>query len=320
MKVGLFSCMKNEGPFILEWVAYNLNLGFDPIVIYSNDCTDGTSELLDALHAQGAIHHVKQNLAPDDVPQYTAAVQAYDHPAFADADWLMWMDADEFLVCSDYDNDIKSLATYIDAIADGVCINWLNFGDAGRPHWEPGLITENYTQRGVEDSSRHVMFKTLFKKSDKVRGFGLHRPFLKAGFRRDGRGMVNTAGIPMHEDIYRSGAHKRHALGNAPATLVAHEAAALFHYAVKSRDCYEMKRTRGQGTKAGNATDRASRFAEKYWNIYNQNAVTDQRILPYVDAIKAKIDDLTQDAATARAHTECNARYAEQLRLHRAKR
>lgn len=318
MKVGLFSCMKNEGPFILEWVAYNLVLGFDQIVVFSNDSTDGTAELLDALQGQGALTHVKQDLQPEEVPQYTAANRAYDHPAFAQMDWLMWIDTDEFLFCPNFDNNINSLATHIDSFADGVCINWLNFGDAGIAHWSPGLVTENYTRRGAENASRHVMFKTLFKKSAKVRGFGLHRPFLRAGFRADGREIVNTAGTPMHDDIYRSGAHKRHALGNAPSTLVAHDAAALFHYAVKSRDCYELKRTRGQGTKAGNAPDRASRFAEKYWRIYNQNEVEDTRMLSHVATTKAKMDTLTKDDATARAHQDCNERYAELLRLNRA--
>ncbi|MDA3888128.1 MAG: glycosyltransferase family 2 protein, partial [Allgaiera sp.] len=50
--------MKNEGPFILEWVAHNLAIGVDEIVIFSNDCTDGSDALLDRLHEMGKLRHV----------------------------------------------------------------------------------------------------------------------------------------------------------------------------------------------------------------------------------------------------------------------
>ena len=48
----LFSAMKNEAPFVLEWVAYHKVIGFDEIVIAFNDCDDGTAELLRALEAR----------------------------------------------------------------------------------------------------------------------------------------------------------------------------------------------------------------------------------------------------------------------------
>jgi hypothetical protein len=32
----LFSAMKNEAPFVLEWIAYHKAIGFDEIVICSN--------------------------------------------------------------------------------------------------------------------------------------------------------------------------------------------------------------------------------------------------------------------------------------------
>ena len=36
------STMKNEGPYILEWVAHYKALGFDRIVVCTNDCEDTT--------------------------------------------------------------------------------------------------------------------------------------------------------------------------------------------------------------------------------------------------------------------------------------
>ena len=43
----IVGCMKNEGPYIVEWVAYHRAIGIDNFLIYTNGCDDGTSEILD---------------------------------------------------------------------------------------------------------------------------------------------------------------------------------------------------------------------------------------------------------------------------------
>lgn len=37
----LFLCQRNEGLFLPEWISYHKAIGFDRIVIFSNDCSDG---------------------------------------------------------------------------------------------------------------------------------------------------------------------------------------------------------------------------------------------------------------------------------------
>ena len=49
----IVSTMKDEGPFILEWVAHYLALGFDHFIINSNDCSDGTDLILQRLQDLG---------------------------------------------------------------------------------------------------------------------------------------------------------------------------------------------------------------------------------------------------------------------------
>lgn len=34
--VSLISCAKNEKPYLSEWLSYNLNLGFDRIMLFDN--------------------------------------------------------------------------------------------------------------------------------------------------------------------------------------------------------------------------------------------------------------------------------------------
>ena len=68
----LFSAMRNEGPFVLDWVTYHRAIGFDKIVVVTNDCDDGTEEILDALQAQGQVEHVRQILPDGKSPQGAA--------------------------------------------------------------------------------------------------------------------------------------------------------------------------------------------------------------------------------------------------------
>jgi hypothetical protein len=53
----IVTTMKNEGPFILEWLAYHRAIGFDDFLIYTNDCTDGTDAMLRLLQEKGLVQH-----------------------------------------------------------------------------------------------------------------------------------------------------------------------------------------------------------------------------------------------------------------------
>ena len=55
--VTLFSCMKNEGAGLLEWIAYHRAIGVDDFLVYTNDCTDGTDTMLEMLQAKGIVQH-----------------------------------------------------------------------------------------------------------------------------------------------------------------------------------------------------------------------------------------------------------------------
>ena len=46
MKITAVIKQKNEGAFLLEWIAYHKVIGFSNIVVLSNDCEDGSDEFL----------------------------------------------------------------------------------------------------------------------------------------------------------------------------------------------------------------------------------------------------------------------------------
>ena len=46
MRITAVTCVKNEGPFLLEWIAFNRLIGVTDFLFYSNDCTDGSTRLV----------------------------------------------------------------------------------------------------------------------------------------------------------------------------------------------------------------------------------------------------------------------------------
>lgn len=93
----LISSVKNEGPFLLEWVAHHMVLGFDRIYVASNDCSDGSDDLLDALQGAGSILHLRNVVEPGEIPQHVGYARMRARYPLDEADWLMTLDADEFL-------------------------------------------------------------------------------------------------------------------------------------------------------------------------------------------------------------------------------
>ena len=59
----IVTCMKNECPYILEWIAYHLHIGFTHFVVATNGCADGTARMLLNLERAGIVTHV-QNPPP----------------------------------------------------------------------------------------------------------------------------------------------------------------------------------------------------------------------------------------------------------------
>jgi hypothetical protein len=66
VKITAVTTQKNEGAFLLEWIAYHKIIGFTDIVILSNDCEDGSDEILDHLSKSGEIVHLRNDGPYDD--------------------------------------------------------------------------------------------------------------------------------------------------------------------------------------------------------------------------------------------------------------
>ena len=244
--------MRNEALFVVEWLAHHLSVGFDRIIVYTNDCDDGTDRILDLLTATGRIEH-RPNPGPYTLGgtiQRHALRLAFQLPHVRRADWALHIDADEYVNVTIGKRSIDDLtARYPDA--DAIAIMWRHFGSAGKTVWEGGSVVESFTRCEAElpdvAAGEDTNFKTLFRPS-RFHAMSIHSP----KYPRKGvlPVVVNTAGVAMPVDKLRTRAGSGYAVGPHQVTW---ENASLHHHHVKSDDLHLLKHARGDANGRSNA-------------------------------------------------------------------
>ena len=122
--------VKNEGAFLLEWLAHHRAVGFTDFLVFSNDCTDGTDAMLDRFAAMGWLTHVRNDGPHDEGPQWSLLKAADKHPARAAADWVLFCDIDEFVNIHAGRHTLADLMAVLPQ-ADAIPLTWRMFGNAG---------------------------------------------------------------------------------------------------------------------------------------------------------------------------------------------
>ena len=295
-KVGtitIVSAMKNEGPFILDWVAHNRAIGVDRFLIYTNDCEDGTDRLLDLLDAVGVVRRQNSYRETGQVPQYAAFRAAESEDAVTSADWLLSLDVDEYINIYAGDGTVQDL---LDAVPDAHVISmpWRLFGNADRHKFEDKPVTEQFTSTAPAFMPRPYQawaFKSLFRNAGLFRRLGVHRPKGVQSAYQDTISWVNGSGKELPRDVWRSA--WRVGTANWGYDLVT-----LNHYAVRSAESFLIKRERGRGNHVHEAQD------EAYWFRMNHNVEEDksiQRLANRTASVKAELLSLP-GVANAHSH------------------
>ena len=113
MRLVAISCVKNELDIIEAFVRHTLARA-DRLVVLDNGSTDGTRRILDQLMTEGLALDVVDDPSPGNYQWSRMTALMRGHAlARHDADWVLPVDADEFLI----DPDLKSLLA-ADAASD----------------------------------------------------------------------------------------------------------------------------------------------------------------------------------------------------------
>lgn len=132
--------VKDEGPYIAEWIEFHRLQGFDRFLIYDNESSDDTARIAER-------HHAEVLPWPGNIMQLPAYLDACARRLEPD-DWAAFIDVDEYLWRPDGERVVDMLPTE-GAMAIGV--PWLVFGDQGWEEKPPGdlLTIEAYLHREV---------------------------------------------------------------------------------------------------------------------------------------------------------------------------
>lgn len=287
----ILATMRDEAPFLLEWVAYHRAIGFDRIVVYSNDCTDGTDQMLDTLHDAGIVEHMPHKPSARTPVARVVAADAMRRSHFDLGDWVIWLDADEFLNIHLGDGRVSDL---VDAMgeATGICMSWRLFGDSGQSGIANGLISADFTQC-AKPGDGWASVKTLFKHTDSVIDFFQHRPTMCSKFWDDGGFFLGGNGQPLSPSsrqsrMWREG-QRRSKVDGADAGW---GWAQINHYAVRTPDHFLAKRARGRIAYANMGGP--ERYDDHYYSSLNKNEDNDTSILRWADATRAAQAELEE--------------------------
>ncbi len=280
------SCMRNEGIFLLEWVAYYRALGLDHLVIISNDCTDGTDLMLDRLQELSLVTHLRNNGYGAVSPQIHGLSRAKDTLKCVEkADWLLHVDSDEFLNVFHGDHRIDDLIDVAQDF-DACAVAWRPFGDSGHKVWPGGNVLENFTRCDKKPFWNNAFHKALFQPR-KFQSIHVHMP--KHPLRPDAR-QCNAMGEEIDPSALFTALHERHrSMDRAKLTW---DGACLNHYTIKSEDLFLLKNDRGDGANQGGT----KRYLNStFHRRYNTNRRSDTSILRHMPEVSDRMDEMRKD-------------------------
>ena len=299
----IVTTMKNEGPFILEWIAYHQAIGVDDFLVYTNDCSDGTDDMFDLLQAKGVVQHRQNPFKKMKIkPQHAALQAAEKEPLVQKADWLICMDVDEFINIKVGGGRLEDL---YQAVGDANLISctWRLFGNSNTHGFSEEPTIKLFTRCAPEFSPKphHAWgFKTLFRNTGSFKKMGVHRPKgLQPQLLKHIR-WVNGSGKPMPKSDFRNA-------WRSTKNTYGYDLVSLNHYAVRNAESFLVKRDRGRV----NHVDRDQGLA--YWFRMNNNATQDLSIQKRIPMMEEKLNALMADPEIARQHYRCVAAHKDKI-------
>ncbi|MEM7525036.1 MAG: glycosyltransferase family 2 protein [Pseudomonadota bacterium] len=305
-RVLIVTTMKNEGPFLLEWIAYHRSIGITDFLVYTNDCDDGTDEYHDLLVKKGIVAEHLDNpfrSMKGVKPQHAAYWNAQTRPITEQANWVIPMDVDEFINIHAGQGQFQDM---LDAApeANMISMTWRLFGNGFVRDFEDGFVTERLTWCAHERARKPHQawgFKTAFRNTGIYRKFGVHRPKgLKPGRIKDIK-WIGSTGRPMPEAYHEAG-------WRASKLTWGYNLVTLNHYSLRSSESYLVKRDRGRV----NHVDRDQGLA--YWFRMNHNAVEDRSIVTKLPGAKAEYARLMADPDIAAMQARCVAAHRAKIK------
>lgn len=300
----IVTMMKDEAPCLLHWIAHHRLVGFDRIVVFTNDCSDGTDALLDRLHAMGEVIHHRNKVPPGAKPQPLALRRADKLPEVTGSDWIIALDVDEYL-------QIKVGGGHLDDLfatapeADGFALTWRMRGGNGLRDWTDRPVTEAYPKGAPDLFRKGWGVKTLFQPFEAMK-LGIHRPTVKgpdkAALRA--RAWVNGSAKPMTRGFLEG-------MWRASLATLGRAHAEIAHFATQSQEAFLRRAARG------NVNAKPDKYNAAYYAIFDRNETPQPGLLRHAAPTQTRVGQYLSDATLAALHARAmdwHARARDDLR------
>lgn len=252
-EVAIGAIMKNEGPYLKEWLDFHILVGVTKFYLYDNDSTDNTKEILKPYIDKGIVEY---HYFPGKRMQHPAYEEIIQNHSF-DTRWLALIDLDEFLVPVEHDTISEFLHSLPQNFAQLV-VTWVIYGSSGHVHKPEGLVIENFKYRAKNTFG----VKSIINPRLLVGYRNLHANFI-AGWTIDNNG-------------------KKLGYINQTKNPPAYNKLRCNHYYTKSYDEYIARLNRGSAT--GQSTQ-SYRSAEKF-KFYDRNDIYDTVMDRFIEKLK----------------------------------
>lgn len=289
MQLAAVLIAKNEAPYLVEWVAHHRALGFDQFLIYDNESTDETPQVLARLAHLPGLRAIPWSVREGHSPQVAAYCHALGQLR-GRADYAAFIDADEFLIPSG-GIALKDILANLERFPDfgGLAINQVLFGANEQEHYAPEPVLQRFPQRRREAGETIYWTKTIFRLA--------REPRFNWRLSRNGRWRAMQS-LPRY-----NASSQRLTFREAPdkADIADLSTVQLNHYIVKSREEFTRKRSRGGGM-GGTKEKRLQRYNEGFFNAYaGANSVLDEATMPFAETTAMRISELEALIGTASA-------------------
>ncbi|MDR2860306.1 MAG: glycosyltransferase family 92 protein [Elusimicrobiota bacterium] len=257
-ELSVAAIVKNETPYIQEWIEYHLLAGVEKFYIYNNESEDNIEEVLKPYIKEGIV--VYKNFPGKAVQcyAYIDAIKRYRNKTR----WLAIIDADEFIVplkhekITDFLRDFESYSQ--------VLMGWMLYGSSGHKVKQNGLIIEDYKYNVSLD---YITNSKVVVNPRAVRGvLNPHWCF------------VNGLAVDENKQVFEV-----YPYTNKYFKPISKTAICVNHYYCKSWEEYLNKINKGWAD--GNAFDRD----KSLFDYYDKNEVFDSTMEKYIEPVKAAI-------------------------------
>lgn len=262
--LAVVAILKNEGPYLKEWLDYHLLAGVDHFYLYDNDSPDNQREVAAPYVEAGLVDYFSAPGKIMQTPVYNEAIRRFKFHCR----YMAFIDGDEFI----YPKTNRNIAEVVDEIlshnpkAASLAINWHCFGSNGqeKADYSRGVL-ERFTRRAPNNwilsknpGNSHV--KTIANPRVANFMFGPHNACFFEGMYA-----INELG---------------NIVSNSSTNFVTAEKIIINHYHCKTWEEYRKKTARGDAY----FKDKVTKYDRTFFDMRDRNDEFDDGILRYRDA------------------------------------